>query len=100
MPLRNSARGDSGLMKKLGGSFPPLLVKRLVWICGWITLFGAVGAAQTLDVAPFSLFDLPRMKTFTAHRVSSNNRFVGSNDDSKRIMPGETLVMADLRGPG
>jgi len=44
--------------------------------------------------------DLPRMKTFTAHRVSSNNRFVGSNDDSKRIMPGETLVMADLRGPG
>jgi hypothetical protein len=25
---------------------------------------------------------------------------VGSNDDSKRIMPGETYVMADLRGPG
>ncbi|HTB12507.1 MAG TPA: DUF2961 domain-containing protein [Bryobacteraceae bacterium] len=44
--------------------------------------------------------DLPRLKNFTAHRTSSSNRYVGSNDDSKRIMPGETLVMADLTGPG
>jgi len=44
--------------------------------------------------------DLPRLKNYTAHRVSSDNRYVGSNDDSKRIMPGETLVMADLTGPG
>jgi hypothetical protein len=46
------------------------------------------------------LADLPRLKTFTAHRSSSENPFIGSNDDSKRIMPGETLVMADLSGPG
>lgn len=46
------------------------------------------------------LSDLPRLKTYSAHRVSSDNRYVGSNDDSKRIMPGETLVMADLKGPG
>ena len=38
------------------------------------------------------------MKTYSAARVSSANRFVASNDDSKRIMPGETLVMADLKG--
>lgn len=44
--------------------------------------------------------DLPRLKNYSAHRVSSQNRYVGSNDDSKRIMPGETLVMADLAGPG
>ena len=44
--------------------------------------------------------DLARLKNYTAHRVSSGNRFVGSNDDSKRIMPGETLLMADLTGPG
>jgi hypothetical protein len=87
-------------MKKLSEILSPRLANRVVWICGWITLFGAVVTAQAPDVAPFSLFDLPRMKTFTAHRVSSNNRFVGSNDDSKRIMPGETLIMADLRGPG
>jgi len=50
--------------------------------------------------AQVDLLDLPRMKTYSAERVSSGNRFVGSNDDSKRIMPGETYVMADLRGPG
>ena len=61
--------------------------------------FGA-GVAQAPDTAPFNLFDLPRIKTFSAHRVSSENPFVRSNDDSKRIMPGETLAMADLRGPG
>jgi len=32
--------------------------------------------------------------------VSSNNLFVDSNDDSKRPVPGETLVLADLEGPG
>jgi len=87
-------------MKKLSESFPPSPAKRLVWTFGWTLLFGAIGAAQTPGGVPSGLSDLPRMKTFTAHRVSSNNRFVGSNDDSKRIMPGETLVMADLRGPG
>jgi hypothetical protein len=56
--------------------------------------------AQAPESEPSSLFDLPRLKNFSAHRVSSDNRFVGSNDDSKRIMPGETLIMADLLGPG
>jgi hypothetical protein len=63
-----------------------------------ILLFAGCVAAQT--PGPSSLLDLPRMKTFSAHRVSSDNRFKGSNDDSKRIMPGETLVMANLEGPG
>lgn len=87
-------------MKKISEIRRLSLAPRLVWICGWIVLFAAAGGAQAPDVVPFNLFDLPRVKTFSAHRVSSNNRFVGSNDDSKRIMPGETLVMADLRGPG
>jgi hypothetical protein len=43
---------------------------------------------------------LARLKDYSAARVSSGNKFVASNDDSKRIMPGETLVMADLNGPG
>lgn len=55
-------------------------------------------AAQTADAS--GLPDLPRLKRYSAHRSSSQNRYVGSNDDSKRIMPGETLVMADLTGPG
>jgi hypothetical protein len=69
------------------------LTERLVRICGLTILMVAGGSAQ-------SLADLPRLKNFSAHRVSSNNRYVGSNDDSKRIFPGETFVMADLRGPG
>ncbi len=43
---------------------------------------------------------LARLKNYSAARVSSDNRYVFSNDDSKRIMPGQTLVMADLAGPG
>jgi hypothetical protein len=44
--------------------------------------------------------ELARMKNYSSARVSSGNRFVASNDDSKRIIPGETLVMANLQGAG
>jgi len=57
-------------------------------------ILAAAAMAQT------PLADLPRLKTFTAQRASSQNPAIGSNDDSKRILPGETLVMADLTGPG
>lgn len=43
---------------------------------------------------------LARLKNYSSARVSSGNSYVLSNDDSKRIMPGETLVLADLTGPG
>ena len=66
----------------------------------YILLLPACAAAQVPDKGSFDLLDLPRMKNFSAERVSSGNRFVHSNDDSKRIMPGETYTMADLRGPG
>jgi hypothetical protein len=68
--------------------------------CCFILLLTGCAAAQAPERSPLDLLDLSRMKTFSAERVSSGNRFVGSNDDSKRIMPGETYVMADLRGPG
>jgi len=45
-------------------------------------------------------FDLTRLKDYTAHRVSSNNLDPNSNDDSKRPLPGETLTLANLQGPG
>ena len=75
----------------------PQIVK-LAGVCSFIALLSA--SPQSPDSFPSSLSDLPRLKTFTTHRSSSDNPFVGSNDDSKRIMPGETLVMADLTGPG
>jgi hypothetical protein len=43
---------------------------------------------------------LTQLKKYSSHRVSSGNSYIASNDDSKRIMPGDTLVMADVRGPG
>jgi hypothetical protein len=75
----------------------PQIVK-LADVFFFIALLSA--SPQSPDCFPSGLSDLPRLKTFTAHRSSSDNPFVGSNDDSKRIMPGETLVMADLTGPG
>ncbi|MDX2437181.1 MAG: DUF2961 domain-containing protein [Acidobacteriota bacterium] len=44
--------------------------------------------------------ELARTQDFTAHRVSSTNADPLSNDDSLRPIPGETVVLADLEGPG
>ncbi|HVO97901.1 MAG TPA: DUF2961 domain-containing protein [Bryobacteraceae bacterium] len=63
-------------------------------------LFLLAGRAAPQMTDGSGLPDLTHLKNYSAHRVSSQNRYVGSNDDSKRIMPGETLVMADLTGPG
>ncbi len=49
-------------------------------------------AADPLDIA--------RIKDYAAYRSSSNNVDLGSNDDSKRPIPGETITLADLTGPG
>jgi len=56
--------------------------------------------AQTPAADPLDVGDLPRLKNFSAHRSSSNSPYVDSNDDCKHSIPGETVVLADLRGPG
>jgi len=68
--------------------------------CVALILCSTFSAAQELPGALNDSLDLARTKTYSSARVSSGNRFVASNDDSKRIMPGETLVMADLQGAG
>ncbi len=60
-------------------------------------LIPAFCAAQSLAV---DWFDLTRLKDFSAYRSSSNNSDPDSNDDSKRPLAGETIVLADLAGPG
>ena len=86
MPLRNSARGDWGLTaKKLGCSALAVMLAA----CGLIR-----------GQEPPGLAGFASLKQDSAHRVSSDNPNPSSNDDSKRILPGETLVMADLTGPG
>jgi hypothetical protein len=53
--------------------------------------------AQSEIYDPFGLLT---PKDFAAFRSSSNNPNLDSNDDSKRPIPGETTVLADLEGPG
>jgi Protein of unknown function (DUF2961)/HEAT repeats len=72
--------------------------------------FGVLAAALALAAVPCLAqepapglpdpFRLLEHKNFTAHRSSSNNADWNSNDDSKRPIPGETTVLADLEGPG
>lgn len=61
----------------------------LAVLCAW----GAVLCAQ-------DSLDLARIHDGRALRSSSNNTDLTSNDDSKRPIPGETVVLADLEGPG
>src|SRR5579883_731328 len=63
-------------------------------------LIAGLAFAQTPVPGLDDSLGLARLKDYSAARVSSGNKFVSSNDDSKRIMPGESLVMADLKGPG
>lgn len=53
--------------------------------------------AMLQSVDPYRMAE---RKDFTAHRSSSNNPDWNSNDDSQRPIPGETTVLADLKGPG
>ncbi len=56
--------------------------------------------AQSPATGAFDPTELPRLKNYGAYRTSSNNLNADSNDDSKHPIPGETLVLADLQGPG
>lgn len=56
--------------------------------------------AQSSATDPLDPLNFPRLKSFSAYRSSSNNIYVDSNDDSKHPIAGETIVLADLKGPG
>ncbi len=66
-------------------------------ILALVVLTGCVQPAALRISDPFRLAE---PKDFTAHRASSNNPDWNSNDDSHRPIPGETSVLADLKGPG
>ncbi len=69
----------------------------VVLLLAGVGAVSAQGPAVTAGVDPFGL---TRLKDWGAYRSSSNNPDPASNDDSKRPIPGETTVLADLRGPG
>jgi hypothetical protein len=65
-----------------------------------LTLLASAAIAQPSLTGPFDPLAFSQLKDFTAHRSSSNNPDWNSNDDSKRPIPGETVTLADLQGPG
>ncbi len=73
-----------------------------VAMAGLALLLGAAPAAWPQQPVPGlpDPYGLLELKDFSAHRSSSNNPDWNSNDDSKRPIPGETTVLADLAGPG
>ncbi len=74
----------------------------MTFLCGFLLLLLAATTCLAQSAADDFLdgLGLARLKSYSSHRVSSGNRYVASNDDSKRILPGETLVMADVSGAG
>jgi HEAT repeat protein len=73
---------------------------RNIVILVFCLITAAFACAQTADADFLDQLGLARLKDYSSARVSSGNSFVYSNDDSKRIMPGETLEIANLSGPG
>ncbi len=69
-------------------------------LLSFFLLFSNAALAQGPANDYLDLMGIARLKDFAALRSTSNNRYVLSNEDSKRILPGETLVIADLPGPG
>jgi len=67
------------------------LVSMFLSLSGW---------SQESILGPLDPLRFPQLKNFSAHRSSSNNPDLNSNDDSKRPIPGESIVLADLQGPG
>jgi len=65
-----------------------------------IILFPLQVLGQTAATEPLDPLNFPRLKNFGAYRSSSNNLYVDSNDDCKHPVPGDTIVLADLKGPG
>jgi Protein of unknown function (DUF2961)/HEAT repeats len=56
-------------------------------------------SAQSIT-GPIDPLHFSHQKDFKANRSSSSNARADSNDDSKRPIPGETITLADLQGPG
>jgi Protein of unknown function (DUF2961)/HEAT repeats len=63
-------------------------------------LCGLALAAQEGPLPPLDALAFAQMKDAKAERVSSSSPNPVSNNDSKQPIPGETIVLADLKGPG
>lgn len=62
------------------------------------TLAASLAAAALAQ--PASLEELAFVRDARSRRVASNSPDPGSNADNRWVRPGETFVLADIRGPG
>ena len=75
-------------------------VRVLAALAGIALLWSLPARSQSINPGLPDPFRLTEPKNFEAFRATSNNEDWNSNDDSKRPIPGETTVLADLQGPG
>lgn len=66
----------------------------------WPSVLLPVVFALSAWAQPADPLSLALLKDYRALRSSSNSPDPESNDDSKRPIPGETIVLGDLQGPG
>jgi hypothetical protein len=67
---------------------------------GALALAPLAAFAQSAAPPPLDALRFAQMKDAKAERVSSSSPNPDSNNDSKHPIPGETLTLADLKGPG
>ncbi|MFV2065708.1 MAG: glycoside hydrolase family 172 protein [Pirellulales bacterium] len=85
--------------KRCNPNFGMLLASLLAW-SGFLT--GPVARAQSPGggASPGLLAPLTQSRPGRSQRASSSDANLDANGDSKTIYPGQTLVLADLDGPG
>ncbi len=72
----------------------------ILGILASVLVSAAPAFSQSINPGVPDPYRLTEPKNFEAFRATSNNADWSSNDDSKRPIPGETTVLADLQGPG
>ncbi len=63
---------------------------------GVVAFLSVASASRSQD---WALDNLPARQDFASHRLTSADP-TGGNDDWRDLPPGQTLVLADIRGPG
>ncbi|MDP2956053.1 MAG: DUF2961 domain-containing protein [Longimicrobiales bacterium] len=75
-------------------------VRRTLLTLATVALSACSPEPEPPAFSPIDALGFAQLRDFSAHRSSSDNPDSTSNDDSARPIPGETVVLAELEGPG
>ncbi len=78
------------------------VVGRIIFLCALLFVVNfPTGCCQAIESSEQDLFgQLTQSQPGRTRRASSSEEDLDGNGDSKTILPGQTLVIADLEGPG